>query len=419
MKVTLRVIFALIIIVLISLAPCPAYAQTRPFGIHYPPIELDLAAPVKWIPEHPLHRGLSLLPLTKTHDYGNLKTWHLDATTAITVPDKVDLSRYAVPVGDQGYVGSCTSWATTYTLAGWWANKLGLPVDNFAPMDTYHQVNGGVDQGSWDYLNLAADMQGMVPMAQYAQGNYDWKTTPTPYENAIAAHYVMTGWVPLMPVGSTQKDNTLRYVMEYFLSRGYPLDLELYVYQNMYDATPETAWVSKPTAPPIGAHALVALGYDRQGLWVENSWGTGWGLNGYAELSWDYVYAAVMGVYAIDGLKVKVNPPKIPVYHGPSTLSAEIVSSGIPVTNTTILHNGQEIAFSGKGFKPGEIVRLYWDGRYKSYVETWKDGTFQIEFYDHWFNGTGPHNRHAIPGKHTFRAVGESGDSASITINAV
>ncbi len=45
------------------------------------------------------------------------------------------------------------------------------------------------------------------------------------------------------------------------------------------------------TSSKLPGHALFAYGYDQRGLLVENEWGTDWGYNGYAELSWGFVAA--------------------------------------------------------------------------------------------------------------------------------
>lgn len=38
---------------------------------------------------------------------------------------------------------------------------------------------------------------------------------------------------------------------------------------------------------PAGGHAFAIVGYDRKGLWIQNSWDTDWGVNGFARLSYD------------------------------------------------------------------------------------------------------------------------------------
>ena len=37
----------------------------------------------------------------------------------------------------------------------------------------------------------------------------------------------------------------------------------------------------------IGGHAFAIVGYDQEGLWIQNSWGRDWGLNGFGHLSYD------------------------------------------------------------------------------------------------------------------------------------
>ncbi|MBF0305663.1 MAG: C1 family peptidase [Alphaproteobacteria bacterium] len=38
----------------------------------------------------------------------------------------------------------------------------------------------------------------------------------------------------------------------------------------------------KPDGTPLGFHAFAVVGYDADGFWVQNSWGSGWGANGLA-----------------------------------------------------------------------------------------------------------------------------------------
>ena len=36
----------------------------------------------------------------------------------------------------------------------------------------------------------------------------------------------------------------------------------------------------------VGGHAFALVGYDEYGFWLQNSWGPGWGKQGYARLSY-------------------------------------------------------------------------------------------------------------------------------------
>jgi hypothetical protein len=46
--------------------------------------------------------------------------------------------------------------------------------------------------------------------------------------------------------------------------------------------------VGIPKGPTIGGHAMVVVGYTHGNFLVKNSWGTGWGVNGYWTMSPDY-----------------------------------------------------------------------------------------------------------------------------------
>ena len=37
----------------------------------------------------------------------------------------------------------------------------------------------------------------------------------------------------------------------------------------------------------VGGHAFAIVGYDDQGFWIQNSWGPGWGLKGFCQISYD------------------------------------------------------------------------------------------------------------------------------------
>jgi hypothetical protein len=69
------------------------------------------------------------------------------------------------------------------------------------------------------------------------------------------------------------------------------------VYDNFYFDFGQS-FVDVPSAgmTDYGNHAVFAPKYDAAGVWIENSWGTSWGLQGWAELSWafvdDYAYEA-------------------------------------------------------------------------------------------------------------------------------
>jgi len=50
---------------------------------------------------------------------------------------------------------------------------------------------------------------------------------------------------------------------------------------------PDTGVIEWTEQPIAGYHAFAIVGYDRDGFWIQNSWGTGWGRRGYGWVSYD------------------------------------------------------------------------------------------------------------------------------------
>jgi hypothetical protein len=55
------------------------------------------------------------------------------------------------------------------------------------------------------------------------------------------------------------------------------------VHEGWDDPNPDITYPNKYS----GAHAFVIVGYDREGFWIQNSWGDTWGAGGFARVSYD------------------------------------------------------------------------------------------------------------------------------------
>lgn len=67
------------------------------------------------------------------------------------------------------------------------------------------------------------------------------------------------------------------------------------------------AWYTDTLYEINGGHAVAIVGYDNSGFLIKNSWGTGWGDNGYGWISFDYHRLYAMEALALVLGKVKVN----------------------------------------------------------------------------------------------------------------
>lgn len=63
----------------------------------------------------------------------------------------------------------------------------------------------------------------------------------------------------------------------------------------------KTGQISKNANPQfIGGHAVLLCGYDSNGVYIQNSWGTDWGLYGFAWLSWEQFDKQIMSGIIIE-----------------------------------------------------------------------------------------------------------------------
>ena len=225
------------------------------------------------------------------------------------LPSSVDLRGDTLTPQNQApgaaRIGSCVTWATNYGLLGWYAHHTGMSTQVFAPMYSYSQVDGGVaDAGSdpVDVLNIALN-QGVDTAAHYGSGwAYDYVTKPNDSQRANAANYKISGWRTLYSnkdlTGST---NAEAYSLRAQLASGYPAIIGMKVYQPLRTFHGSGYYTDPAGAVYSGLHEVLAVGYDSQGLLIQNSWGTAWGDNGFFRLSWAAVGADVMDAHTITG----------------------------------------------------------------------------------------------------------------------
>jgi hypothetical protein len=224
-------------------------------------------------------------------------------TAAASLPVSVDLTADAMPVGNQGDVGSCAAWSSDYGALGYWENKEGIHGGGLEPMYTYAQVDGGGDNGSSIEGNLRIDeQQGIDTQSDYWQGNFDFMDQPTAAETANAVNWKLTGYTNVAIAPSTTATVT-RGSIEQALANGDPVVIGIPVYENFFNVTSAgNGYYSTISGALAGYHAIVALGYNSNGLVIENSWTTSWGDKGYATLAWSFVNQYVFDADAVGPL---------------------------------------------------------------------------------------------------------------------
>lgn len=215
-------------------------------------------------------------------------------------PASVDLRGSAMAVQNQGDVNSCVAWTTAYGLVGWYyRQKYGQSVP-FAPMYVYSQTYLGLDAAgkpSGSYAKDALEVlrtQGVDTAAHYGAGwASTWNTRPNAAQTANAASYRISGWDTIFRhAGSLGGDTvgttpTEIEALKGRLAAGQPVAIAFRVRQDFN--TYRSGWYAGTGALTNGLHEMLALGYDANGLFIQNSWGTDRGVGGYVYMTWDAV----------------------------------------------------------------------------------------------------------------------------------
>jgi hypothetical protein len=170
-------------------------------------------------------------------------------------------------------------------------------------MYTYTQIVKGsnVATSFADHYRIQ-QQQGIDSRSDYSQGDYDYTSQPTNGEHANAARAMISSY---SDVGGPN----LQQWIENTIASGNPVAIGINVYDNFFNVGSSNYYYSSVSGRYDGNHAVFAAKYDASGLWIENSWGTGWGLNGYAELSWSFVNQYAFEATSIVPLWVQFQAP--------------------------------------------------------------------------------------------------------------
>ena len=208
-----------------------------------------------------------------------------------TLPPQVDLRPQCPPVLDQGALGSCTAQAIT-TAHLFNQQKQGA-VACVLPSRLFLYYNERVMEGTVAVDAGAMIRDGIKSLAQQgACPEPQW-----PYVIAKFAHKP-----PLRCYRSALKHQALTYQrlvqtltqLKGCLASGYPFVFGFAVYES-FDSSQvgQTGIVPLPSTQEqlLGGHAVLAVGYDdvTQRFLVMNSWGTGWGMDGFFTMPYAYL----------------------------------------------------------------------------------------------------------------------------------
>jgi len=206
------------------------------------------------------------------------------------LPPSIDLRSECPPVYDQGQLGSCTGNGIAGAIE---FDQRKQSTKEFTPSRLFIYYNERVIEGTVDHDAGAQIRDGIKAVAKLgAPPETDWpydiskfaqRPPPTAYSDAKQ---------DLVSAYSRVVQDVTQ--MRGCLAEGYPFVFGFTVYQSFEGASvAQTGIVPMPGTGEavLGGHCVVAVGYDdtKRQFTIRNSWGTGWGLNGYCLMPYEYL----------------------------------------------------------------------------------------------------------------------------------
>lgn len=242
--------------------------------------------PTKATTSKTLKRGYGWMPDLPDHrDYLYAAARPIPAA----LPASIDLRPVCPPIEDQGQLGSCTGNAIAGALE-FLEIKDKQPFIDLSRLFIYYnervmehtvQSDSGaqIRDGIKSVAKLGVCSEKKWP---YIISKFKLKPTPTCYKDAL--HHKIAVYQRLTTVDEFRA----------CLAEGYPFVFGFTVYESFESQqVAQTGIVQIPqkTERVVGGHAVVGVGYDdaQRRFIVRNSWGTGWGLQGYFTMPYDYL----------------------------------------------------------------------------------------------------------------------------------
>ena len=206
------------------------------------------------------------------------------------LPAAVDLRSECPPVYDQGQLGSCTGNGIAGAIE---FDQRKQGTEEFTPSRLFIYYNERVIEGTVNQDSGAQIRDGIKVVATL--GAPPERIGPTTSPNSPKSRRLRRMPMPSRTLFSSYarvaQDLTQ---MQGCIAGGYPFVFGFTVYESFEsEQVATTGIVPMPGSGEtvVGGHCVVAVGYDdsNRTFVVRNSWGTGWGLQGYCRMPYEYL----------------------------------------------------------------------------------------------------------------------------------
>lgn len=318
------------------------------------------------------------------------------AASLLILPKAVDNSKlnYFPPIGDQGTLGTCSPFATSYYLATYttafarnWDVHAGDYSKIFSPKWSYNLLNNGSDDGCWPG-DIAYTMERIGALTwnefPYDKNFREWPSDAAKWKSALK--YRATGYGYIYDVNTPEGFSNLKNILN---NGKIVVMITDSIYGWMGNAIKDNVnsvlddgevgkWAAYYMNESGGRHAMALVGYNDD-IWIDrnnddiqqpnelgaykvaNSWGSNWGDNGFTWFS----YASVNDTMESTGHNGILLGNCVMYLNMSSTDYVPTLTAEISLTTA---HRGDLQYYYGINWSettlPNPISRFDWNGGY-------------------------------------------------------
>ena len=228
------------------------------------------------------------------------------------LPTSVDLRQWCSPIEDQGRLGSCTAHAGVGIIEYYERKSFGRHIDAsrlFLYKVTRNLMKMRGDTGAYLRSTIGAMVLFGVPPEEYwsyTDSLQDFDKEPPAFCYSFAQNYKTIKYYRHDPPSAAPEAILTR--IKTYLVAGHPAMFGFTVYSSIEQAS-DSGQIPFPSLRDRieGGHAVVAVGYDDRlkirnrfggdgttgALLIRNSWGKGWGEDGYGWLPYEYLLSGL------------------------------------------------------------------------------------------------------------------------------